>query len=72
VGNLQKRGGYTPRRVRERRAYQLAVTGGVAGVVGVAGIVLAIVGIVSAELPVIALIIAFICALGFVRTVGSR
>jgi uncharacterized membrane protein YsdA (DUF1294 family) len=33
VSNLQKRGSYTPRRVRERRAYQLAVGGGVAGVV---------------------------------------
>jgi hypothetical protein len=72
VGELQKRGGYTPRRVRERRAYQLVVTGSVAGVVGVVGIVLAVAGVVGAGLPVIALIIAAVCALGFVRTVGGR
>lgn len=72
VGELQKRGGYTPRRVRERRAYQLVVAGSVAGVVGVVGIVLAVAGVVGAGLPVIALIIAAICALGFVRTVGAR
>jgi hypothetical protein len=41
-------------------------------VVGVVGIVLAVAGVVGAGLPVIALIIAAVCALGFVRTVGGR
>lgn len=72
VSELEKRGSYTPRRVRERRAYQLAVAGGVAGTVGVVGIVLAITGIVGAGLPIVALIVAALCALGFMRTVGAR
>jgi hypothetical protein len=72
VANLEKRSGYTPRRVREQRAYRLAVGGGVAGVVGVAGIVLAVAGVIGAELAVIALIVAALCAWGFMRTVSSR
>jgi CHASE2 domain-containing sensor protein len=71
-GELQRRGSYTPRRVREQRAYRLAVGGSVAGVVGVAGVVLAVAGVLSAALPIIALLIAALCALGFVRTVGTR
>jgi hypothetical protein len=72
VGNLQKRGSYTPRRVREQRAYRLAVAGGVAGVVGAVGIVLAVVGVVGAGLPIVALIVAALCAWGFSRTVSRR
>jgi hypothetical protein len=72
MGELEKRSGYTPRRVRERRAYQLAVAGGVAGVVGVVGVVLAIAGVIGAGLPIIALIVAALCVLGFMRTVGAR
>jgi hypothetical protein len=72
VGELERRGSYTPRRARERRAYQLVVAGGVAGAVGVLGIVLAITGVVGAGLPIIALIVAALCALGFMRTVAGR
>jgi hypothetical protein len=72
MGELEKRGTYTPRRVRERRAYQLAMAGGVAGAVGVVGIVLAIAGVIGAGLPIIALIVAALCVLGFVRMVGTR
>jgi hypothetical protein len=72
VADLQRRGDYTPRRVREQRAYRLAVSGSVAGVVGVVGIVLAIAGVTSAALPVIALLVAALCAWGFMRTVSSR
>ena len=72
VGELQKRGAYTPRRARERRAYQLVIAGSVAGAVGVVGIVLAITGVVGAGLPVVALIVAALCMVGFVRTVGAR
>jgi hypothetical protein len=72
MADLQKRGSYTPRRAREQRAYRLAVTGAGAGVVGVVGIVLSIAGVVGAWLPIIALIIAALCAFGFMRTVGSR
>jgi CHASE2 domain-containing sensor protein len=72
VANLEKRGGYTPRRAREQRAYRLVVTGGVAGVVGVVSLVLAIAGVVGAWLPIIALIVAALCWFGFTRTVGTR
>lgn len=72
VGELEKRGSYVPRRARERRAYRLVVAGGIAGAVGVVGIVLAITGVVGASLPIIALIVAALCALGFMRTVSGR
>jgi hypothetical protein len=72
VANLEKRGSYTPRRVRERRAYQLVVAGSVAGAVGVVSLVLAVVGVIGASLPVIAIIVAVICAVMFRRMVSSR
>jgi len=71
VADIQKRGGYTPRRAREQRAYRLVVAGGVAGVVGVVGLVLAIAGVVGAGLPIIALIVAALCVLMFRRTVSG-
>jgi hypothetical protein len=70
VANIEKRGSYTPRRARERRAYQLVVAGGVAGAVGVVGLVLAAFGAVSAGWPIIALIVAAICVLLFRRQIG--
>ncbi len=70
MANLEKRGSYTPRRVRERRAYQLVVAGGVAGTVGVVGLVLAVVGVIGAGWPIIALIVAAICLGLFRRQVG--
>ena len=72
MADIEKRGGYTPRRVRERRAYQLVVTGGVASVVFVVSLVLSIVGLISGALPVISLIVAVICFVLFRRTVSSR
>ncbi len=48
VADIEKRGNYTPRRVREQRAYRLVVAGSVAGVIGVVGIVLAVVGVIGA------------------------
>jgi putative flippase GtrA len=72
VADLQKRGSYTPRRAREQRAYRLVVTGGVAGTIGVVTLVLAAVGVMGATIPVIALVIAVICAVVFRRTVAGR
>jgi hypothetical protein len=72
VADIEKRGSYTPRRVRERRAYQLVVTGGVASAVFVVSLVLSIVGVISGTLPVIALIVAVICMVLFRRTVSGR
>ena len=72
MSNLDRRGGYTPRRVREQRAYRLIVTGSAAGVVGVVSLVLAIAGVIGATLPILAFIIAAICVFGFLRTTGQR
>jgi hypothetical protein len=72
MADLERRRSYTPRQVREQRAYRLVVAGSVAGAIGVIGIVLAVVGVVSAGLPVIALIVAALCAWGFQHTVSSR
>jgi hypothetical protein len=71
VADLQKRGNYTPRRVREQRAYRLAVGGGVAGVVGVVGLVLAAVGVIGATVPILVLIVAAICVFLFRRVVAG-
>ena len=70
MADIQKRGSYTPRRERERRAYQLVVTGGVAGAVGVVTLVLALVGVIGYALPVVSIIVAVICAVMFRRMVG--
>jgi hypothetical protein len=72
VADIEKRGSYTPRRSRERRAYQLVVAGSVAGAAGVVGLVLAVAGVIEATLPVIALILAVLCVVMFRRTVGGR
>jgi hypothetical protein len=72
VADIEKRGSYTPRRVREQRAYRLAVAGSVAGVVGIVSLVLAVAGVIGATLPIVALIVAALCAAGFRRTVSSR
>jgi hypothetical protein len=72
MSSLEKRGGYTPRRVRERRAYRLVMVGGTAGVVGVVGIVLTVAGVVSAALPISALIVAVVCAVLFRQMTAPR
>ncbi|HET6865807.1 MAG TPA: hypothetical protein VFH80_07785 [Solirubrobacteraceae bacterium] len=72
MADIEKRGSYTPRRVREQRAYRLAVTGGVASVVFVVSLVLSIAGVISGTIPVISIIVAVICLVMFRRTVGSR
>ena len=72
MANIEKRGGYTPRRVREQRAYRLVVTGGVAGGVFVVSLVLSILGVIGAGIPVIALIVAVMCAVLFRGMTRSR
>jgi hypothetical protein len=67
MADLQRRGGYTPRRQREQRAYRLAVAGGITGVAGVAGLVLAIAGVVGAFWPIVLLIVCALSVVGFRR-----
>lgn len=71
MGALQKRGNYTPRRMREKRAYRLAVGGAVAAVVGVVGLVLAVAGVIGAGLPIVALVVAAVCTYLFRRVVSG-
>ncbi len=72
MADIQKRGGYTPRQGKVDRAYRLAIAGGVAGTVGVVGLVLAVVGVIGAGLPIIALIVAVICAVMFRRMLSGQ
>jgi hypothetical protein len=70
-GDLTRRPGGPPsRRSRERRAYQLAVGGGVAGAVAVIGGILAIAGVIGWGLPLLAVVIAVVCAFLFRRAVS--
>jgi hypothetical protein len=72
MSNIEKRGSYTPRRVRERRAYQALMVGGAAGAVGVVGVILDIAGVIGAGLPIIAFIVAAVCVAIFRVSVGNR
>jgi hypothetical protein len=72
MADIEKRGSYTPKHVRERRAYRLVVTGGVAGAVGVVTLVLAVAGVMGATVPIIALIVAAVCLASFRAMVASR
>ena len=72
VADIEKRRSYTPRQVREQRAYRLVVTGGTASAVGVVTAVLAVFGVIGAGIPIIAFIVAAICIFGFLRTTGQR
>jgi len=63
-------GGPPSRRSREQRAYRLAVTGGLAGLVAVVGIVLAAVGVFGWIVPILAVVVAAACGLLFRRTVS--
>jgi Flp pilus assembly protein TadB len=58
------------RRQREQRGYQLAVVGGGAGIVTVVGFALAIFGVIGYGLPLVALVVAVICAFLFRRLVS--
>jgi hypothetical protein len=72
VADIEKRRSYTPRRVREQRAYRLAVAGGTAGAVGVVTLVLAVAGVGVGGVSVIAFIVAAVCLVLFRATVGGR
>jgi hypothetical protein len=71
MGGMSRRPNRSPRRARERRAYQLTVVGGTAALVTAVGVVLAILGIISGSVPVFAAIVAAICWFLFRRTVST-
>ena len=70
MGLTPSSGGPPSRRSRERRAYQLVVVAGTAGVVAVVGFILAAVGVMGFTIPFLAAIVAVVCALLFRRTVA--
>jgi CHASE2 domain-containing sensor protein len=71
MSDLERRSGSRPsRRKREQRAYSLVLVGGGAAVVFVLGVILAIVGIVGWWLPVLAAVVAVLCAILFRRTIS--
>jgi hypothetical protein len=71
MADLQKRGGYTPRRVREQRAYRLVLVGGASGALGVVGLVLAVVGVWGAGIPILLILVALACFGMFRATTSS-
>lgn len=72
VSNLDRRSGYTPRRAREQRAYRMVVVGGTAAAISVVTFVLAALTAFPGTIWFIALIVAVICAFGFLRATGQR
>jgi hypothetical protein len=70
MGLSPSSGGPPSRRSRERRAYQLALVGGAAGVIAVVGLILAAVGVLGFGVPFIAAIVAIVCGLLFRRTIS--
>jgi uncharacterized membrane protein len=70
MSNIEPRGTSRPtRKAREQRAYRLVVATGGLGLVAVVGALLAIVGIIGWSVPVIAAILAVVCAILFRRMV---
>jgi hypothetical protein len=72
MSDLSRRpGSGLSRSARERRAYQLVVAGGLAGLVAVITFVLALAGVGGFGIPVIAAIVGIVCLLLFRRVVGT-
>ena len=70
MSDLERRSGSRPsRQQREKRAYNLVVAGGVFTLVAVVGALLAILTSFGWSIPILAAILAVICALLFRRTV---
>jgi hypothetical protein len=70
MSDLERRSGSRlSRRQREQRAYNLAVVGGVLGLVAVVTAVLALFTSFSWSIPILAAVLAVLCAVMFRRTV---
>jgi hypothetical protein len=71
MSDLERRSSSRPSRAaRERRAYNLAIAGSVLTAVAVVGAILVIFTSFGATIPVIAAILAVVCAVLFRRTVS--
>ncbi len=72
MADLQKRGDYTPRRVREQRAYRLIQVGAATGGLGLITLVLAVAGVMGAGIPVLLLLLTAVIAWRFTQVTGRR
>ncbi len=71
MSNVAKRPNRTPRRVREKRANQLVLVGGIAAVVAVVGFLLALFTAFSWGIVFLAAIVAVVCGVLF-RNMTTR
>ncbi len=70
MSDLERRSGSrTPRRRREQRAYNLVMAGGIFGLIAVVTGLLALFTAFSWSWPILAAVLAVVCALLFRRTV---
>ena len=72
MADIEKRGGYVPRRVRERQAYRAVLYGSSTGIAGVVTLVLSIGGVVSAGIPIVLLLLTAFFVWRFLRITGQR
>jgi zinc transporter ZupT len=72
MSDVAKRPNRTPRRVREKRAYQLLVVGSLSGVVAVVGFLLALFTSFSWGIVFLAAVLSAVCILLFRRMVVPR
>lgn len=63
MGELQK--AYTPRRVRQARAFRAVQVGSTTALATVATAILAIIGVLSWWIPLILLVVTFVCVRAF-------
>jgi hypothetical protein len=71
MSDIERRRSSRPsRKQREQRAFRLVMVGGTLGLLGTVGLVLAIFTSFGAGLPILALVLAAICAWLFRRTVN--
>ena len=67
MSDIAKRPNRTPRRVREKRAYQLILVGGAAATIAVVGFLLVLFTNFGAGIPLLAAIVAAVCFVMFKR-----
>jgi len=72
MSDVAKRPNRTPRRVREKRAYQLLVVGSLSGVVAVVGFLLALFTAFPGGIVFLAAVLCVVCIFLFRRMVSSR
>jgi type IV secretory pathway TrbD component len=71
MSDLEPRSGSrVSRRDKEQRAYRLVLATGALSAVAVVGLVLAFIDVIGFGLPIVAIVLAVVCAMLFRRTIG--